>query len=234
MKLTITLTEQERKRLHKAKSQQDIPEERVTMVLLAGKGMKAKDIAPIVNTNAQTVRRHLKSYLINSIDGLRRTFSPGRPSKRKDELIPFLDNLLKEDPAKYGYQKSTWDSPMIIDLFQKEKGESISHDTVSRAMKDMGYSYKRPQKSPSIRAPSKKEKTKIIGEAISFIKSKMKQEEVEVFCLDESHFTNEPYLVRGYFKKGRENKNSYASEATNKKRVWCIESEPWRLLLEKY
>ena len=233
MKLTISLTDESRALLYEAKSQSDIPDDRVTMVLLASEGIKAQQIAPLVNTNAQTVRRHLKAYILNSIDGLRRTFSPGRPSKRNKHLIPFLKKILKENPAVYGYQKSTWDSPVIIDLFEKEKGETISHDTVSRAMKDMGYSYKKPQRSPSVKAPSKKEKTKIIGDTISFIKSKLESEELDVYCLDESHFTNEPYLIRGYFKKGSENKNSNSGQTRNKKSVWCIESKKWRLLLEE-
>ncbi|EDM25774.1 putative integrase protein [Lentisphaera araneosa HTCC2155] len=233
MKLNIKLTDKEKAALHQAKLQKDIPDERVTMILLAGEGMKADQIAPIVGTNAQTVRRHLKSYILDSIEGLSRAFSAGRPSKRNEQLIPFLTKILKEDPSEYGYQKSTWDSPMIIELFHKDKNETVSHDTVSRAMKDMGYSYKKPQKSPSIKAPSKKEKTKVIGDAISFIKKKMENEELEVFCLDESHFTNEPYLIRGYFKKGRENKNSDSCETRNKKPIWCIESEKWRFLLEE-
>lgn len=231
--LKITLQEKERTLLHKAKSRTDIPSERITIILLCDSGMKATEIAQIVNLNTNTVRSHIKAYLESSIEGLSRVYSPGRPSTRDMVLIPFLEKCLKECPSKYGWDKVTWDSVSIIASFKKDSNITISHDTVTRAMKSLGYSYKKPQKSPSINAPSKEDKIKTIKNVIYLIKNDLENNDADIYCSDESHFTNEPYLPRGYFKKGTQSANSWPKKAGDKEPFWFIESSEWKVFLEK-
>jgi len=231
--LKIKLQDKERDLLHKAKSRIDIPSERIIIILLCDSGMKASKIAQILNLNPNTVRSHIKGYIENSIEGLSRTYSPGRPSTRDMLLIPFLEKCLTECPSKYGWDKVTWDSVSIIASFKKDSNITVSHDTVTRAMKALGYSYKKPHKSPSVNAPSKEDKIKTIKNVISLIKKDLNNNDAEIYCSDESHFTNEPYLPRGYFKKGTQGAHSWAKETRNKEPFWFIESSEWKVFLEK-
>jgi len=231
--LKITLTEKDRKELHESKSRSDIPNDRITAILLVAEGMPAIQTAKILGFNPNTVREYIKAYLKNSVEGLSRKFSTGRPSDKKLPLIKFLKECLKKSPGEYGWDKETWDSISIIASFQNYCGLSVSHDTVSRAMKELGYSYKKPQKSPSINAPSKEEKLKVINEIISLIKNDLETSDAEIYCCDESHFTNEPYLPRGYFKKGRKDQNSRTEKKRDQKSVRVIKSKKWKILLEK-
>ena len=74
---------------------------------------------------------------------------------------------------------------------------SVSGMTVTRTLKAMGYSYKRPTKTVPSRAPTKKEKAEGIQSMIEEIKNILSKGETEIYALDESHFSTEPYLVRG-------------------------------------
>ena len=50
-----------------------------------------------------------------------------------------------------------WSVPLIVHDARLKLGLSVSGDTVTRALKDMGYSYKRPAKTVPARALDKKE-----------------------------------------------------------------------------
>jgi transposase len=43
-----------------------------------------------------------------------------------------------------------------------------------------------------------------VAEIVAAINAVQQWRSVEVFCLDESHFTNEPYVQRGWFRKGKQ------------------------------
>jgi len=231
--LKISLSDSDKKDLLTAKKRSDIPDDRVTAILLVGDGLSASRVASSLGLHSNTIREYIKSYLKSSIDGLSRKFSTGRPSDKKEPLKEFLKVCLQKPATKYGYDRETWDSTNITDAFQKETGLEISHDTVSRAMKELGYSYKKPQKSPSINAPTKEDKIRQVNKVISLIKNDLEQNEAEVYCSDESHFTNEPYLPKGYFKKGTKDINTRAEKKGNKEPDWFIELKNWKIFLEK-
>ncbi len=232
--IKVSLTEKDVMELNAAKKNPDIPEKRIIAVLLSNTGMPAKDIGEIVGYNGATTRKHLQAYLRNGLQGLVMRKSPGRLSKINKYLIPFLEKCLVKSPTEYGWDKSTWDSTIIIKSFEKEHDESISHDSVSRAMKKLNYSYKKPQKSPSVNAPSKEEKVAKVEAIMEQIKADIGDDDCEIFCSDESHFTNEPYLTRGYFKKGSQGTYPDTSKEGNPKSFWFIKHAQRRFLLEEY
>ena len=231
--LKLTLTENDIKQLNKARKNPEIPSERITAILLIAEGMTVKQVAKILNLKPPTIREYIKRYKKDSTKGLIRKFSPGRPSVQRDLLKEFLKVCLKISPTEYGWDKATWNSTIINKSFEKKHGFTVSHDTISRAMNDLGYSYKRPQKSPSINAPSKEEKKKVVMEVIDLIRKDLDNGDAEIFTCDESHVNNEPYLIKGYFLKGGESINTYAKNKRVKDIIWSIESKKWKVYLEK-
>ena len=77
----------------------------------------------------------------------------------------------------------------------------MSEDTVERALKDMEFTYKRSALSVSINAPSEEQKAREVKRIVKEIQTLTKQKDCEIVALDESYFSTEPYVVRGWQKK---------------------------------
>ena len=65
----------------------------------------------------------------------------------------------------------------------------------------MGYVYKRPSKTTPGHASTKEEKQDTVKKMVQEILKTIDQKESVIYTLDESHFSTEPYLVQGWFKK---------------------------------
>ena len=61
--------------------------------------------------------------------------------------------------------------------------------------------YKRFSRTTPQNAPTTIEKKKKVGEIVERIKQEP-PENIEILFLDESHFSNQPYVSRGWFKCG--------------------------------
>ncbi len=94
-----------------------------------------------------------------------------------------------------------WTVSLIKYHLENQQGIKASLDTVERALKDLGYSYKRLTKGVSERTPSKAEKIEALGKMIKDVSELVKQKDCQIFILDESHISSEPYLIKGWQKK---------------------------------
>ena len=175
--------------------------EKALMVLLCSEGQKVDHIARALKRNPHTVRDWLRRYIKSGIKGLNRNYSPGRPGEKRSKIKAHLSEIISNSPVQYGYNDQVWSVPLIAhDSAQKLK-ITVSNDTVTRALNAKGYSYKRPSKTVPARAPSKEEKKQKIEAMLEGVKTLISIAETEIYALDESHFSTEPYLVRGWFKK---------------------------------
>ena len=96
---------------------------------------------------------------------------------------------------------TVWTISLIAYDVEQRLNISVSYDTVSRALKDLGYSYKRPSKTVPSTAPGREEKLAVIKEITRDVKKITSDKKSVIYALDESHFSTEPYLVKGWFKK---------------------------------
>ena len=122
--------------------------------------------------------------------------------------------------------------PLIVYDAASKLNLSVSGDTVTRALNDMGYSYKRPTKTVPARAPTKKEKAERIQSMIEEIKGILSKGETEIYALDESHFSTEPYLVRGWFKKRWPPQNKDKLQKRKSHILWMLKLNDTTILLE--
>jgi transposase len=233
--IKIELTKKERLELEKiCRSFSDYRSERALAVLHCANGKKATHIAAMLNKTIQTICAWLKAYQKNGIDGLNRKYSPGRPSIRQEKLIPLLDSYLSKSPRDYGWGENVWGTKVIIAQFMRDTGVSLSQSTVERALRDAGYSFKRAKKGVPMNAPSKEEKLKRVKSIAQEISNLKANEDVEVMFLDESHFSTEPYVTRGWHKRG---KPFFPTDSNKKRRVhniWGIRSGKRFFLLEEF
>lgn len=207
--------------------------ERSLAILHCAAGKKILWIAHALNRRPLTVRTWIDAFERKGVKGLSRAFSPGRPSVRELRLRPRLNEYLTHSPRNYGWGEDVWTSAIINAQFEKEFGRKFGKSTISRLLKDAGYTFKRPKKTTPVNAPSKEEKLERVQEIAKEIIELKKSGDVEVVFLDESHFSTEPYVVRGWHKKGI----PFFPPDTEKTRkhfgIWRIRTGNREFLLEK-
>jgi len=229
----VQLTEDEKTELEVIRKQASSRNsEKSLMVLMNNEKKSPVKIATLLKRNPHTVRLWLKRYIESGIEGLQRHYSPGRPRTKRDKIAPIIQELLKSSPLGYGYQDRVWTIPLIVHHLKVKDKLTVSEDTVTRALNELEYSYKRPAKTVSANAPSKEEKRKAVSKIIAEIHDLQQTEDCEILALDESHFSNEPYLVRGWQKKRWPPFNSKFTEAGTSHVLWLLEFQHTQVLLE--
>jgi transposase len=207
--------------------------EKALMVLLSSEGEKVSEISKRLKRNPHTIRDWLKRYNHSGIKGLNRKYSPGRPDKKRAVLKSHIQNILSDSPVQHGYLDHVWSVPLIVHDVASKLNLTVSGMTVTRALNFMGYSYKRPTKTVPVKAPSKEEKTAKIQSMIEEIKGILTKGETEIYALDESHFSTEPYLVRGWFKKRWSPQNRNKQQKRKSHILWMLKSGNTEILLEE-
>lgn len=232
--IKIKLSEEEKKELVRIRrSTNDYRTERALCIIMNTEGGNPVEIAKTLKRSYFTVRNWLLKFKKKGIEGLGRSYSPGRPAKSRNRLKSYIEVWLKEPPGKYGFIQNCWNKKLVISLYEKTTGQSISEDTAERALKDAGFSYKRPKKSmPSI-APSKEEKLLQVNRILDEVKDMLNNDQIDVLAIDESHFSTEPYLIKGWYKKGEHFFPSDTKEKTKLYDIWCVKSKNTSILLEK-
>jgi len=232
--IRIELDEKARRQLRNIRRKTDDPRgERALAVLLSDEGKSPPEIAGHLHRHYNTVRDWLHRFQEEGIEGLQRRYSPGRPSKRKALLIPVIEECLSRLPSDYGYSEPYWSTALIRDLCRRRTGRDFSTDSVERALHDAGFSYKRPRKGVPANAPSKTEKRKEVLRAIEEIGEILSREDAEVYAVDETHLSTQPYVIRGWHRRGKPFFPQDRSGTSGLHRVWCICDGDKTFLLEE-
>ena len=174
--------------------------ERAHYVLLSGDGKSVKEIAIQLSRNEHTIRLWLNRYKAAGIPGLGTHKKSGRPAKKAVIIESQLEELLNKTPQDYGYQEAGWQISILRHWFEKQ-GLSACDNTLAKALNKLGFVYKRFSKTLPANAPSADEKKVRINEIVGEI-GKYPTKDIEVLFVDESHFSNQPYVSRGWFKCG--------------------------------
>ena len=199
--IRISLTEEERAALNRLRLERKSNiGERAHYVLLSESGKSIPAIARHLNRNIITIRLWLKRYIEQGILGLTPVKPPGRPAKKASMIEMHLKELLSKSPQDYGYQEAGWQINLLRDWFGKQ-GCNACDNTLAKSLNKLGFVYKRFSKTLPKDAPSASEKKAGIAKIVGEIANNA-PEGVEIFFADESHFSNQPYVSRGWFKRG--------------------------------
>jgi transposase len=113
--------------------------QRVQIVLVAA------DIAEIVRLDEQSVRRWLKRYIAEGIDGLKDAPRPGAPAHVTEEYRAKLVAAVRRRPRSIGQPFSLWTCQRLADYLAEETGIRVSDETVRRYLETEGIVLSRPQ-----------------------------------------------------------------------------------------
>ena len=119
---------------------------RAQMVLLAAEqNMVAAEIATIVRKDEQTVRRWLKRYLAEGVQGLYDAPRPGSPVKVTDAYRELLLHIVRQRPRSLGQPYSLWTLQRLADYLAEQTGIRVSPETVRLQLKAADIVISRPQ-----------------------------------------------------------------------------------------
>ena len=232
--LRIKLTSVQRQEVESFRKQASSKDsEKALMILLSNDGNSVPAIAQALKRNAHTIRLWLNRYKDKGVKGLKRNFSPGRPGELRQKVQRHIQDIIGTSPTEYGYQDSAWSVPLITFEVNKSLNMNVSPKTVTRGLIGMGYVYKRPSKTVPKDAPSREEKRESVKAMVQEILNMVEHKESVIYALDESHFSTEPYLVRGWSKKRWPLSHSFIQKKTNAHMLWMLEHQNTKILLEK-
>lgn len=119
---------------------------RAQMVLLAAEQhLVAADIAKIVRTDEQTVRRWLKRYQAEGVAGLSDAPHPGARPVVTAEYKAQLVLVARQRPRSLGQPYSLWTCPRLADYLAEQTGIRVSGETVRRYLVAADIVLSRPQ-----------------------------------------------------------------------------------------
>lgn len=120
--------------------------QRAQLVLLAAEqGLVASEIRAIVRLDEQSVRRWLKRYVAEGVEGLKDAPRPGVPAVVTPEYRARLVAAVRQRPRSLDLPFSLWTCQRLSDYLAEETGLRVSDETVRRYLALEGIVLSRPQ-----------------------------------------------------------------------------------------
>lgn len=139
----------ERSRIQKALKTAFDPQyrDRLDAVLLSDHGLSCERIGTLLGKHSDTVRLWIKDYQRFGFDGLEVGKSPGRPRMIDRDGEQCLREALEQNPRDMGYRFTRWTLSTLIEHLYQRVHVRVSEPVMSKTLRKMGYSYKRPKHS---------------------------------------------------------------------------------------
>ena len=135
---------------------------KVAQVLSSGQGRKKK--RPSIDRVNSQKRKRLPEGAIEAL-------SPAAKA---------LIEIVHHKPRVYGINRSNWTLRSLAFAFEKQHGQSISATTVSRYMKEAGYSWRKSRKILTSPDPNYREKVELLLQTLHSLKA-----DEDLFFIDE-------------------------------------------------
>lgn len=120
--------------------------QRTQLVLLAAeKRLVAAEIGEIVRLSEESVRRWLKRYVAEGIEGLSDQPRPGAAAVVTEEYLAQMVAAVRRRPRSLDLPFSLWTCQRLADYLAEETGIRVSDETVRRHLADAAIVLSRPQ-----------------------------------------------------------------------------------------
>jgi len=125
---------------------------RIYAILLVGGPEMAKhdDVAHRCKVHVRTVRDWLARYREGGFEGLKDKPLSGRPCRLGDEAKVQLKEIISKSPEEAGYDTGIWTSSLVKQLISERFGVDFSLNNVCYILKQLGCSFKLPQKKQQV------------------------------------------------------------------------------------
>lgn len=113
---------------------------------LLDEGLSLNEVARRVGCHASSVMRWRNTRRRKGKRVFEVGTSPGRPTKLSKKQRERLLRLLAKGPPAQGYATELWTCARIAALIKKEFGVRYHRDHIGRLMRQLGWSYQKPQR----------------------------------------------------------------------------------------
>ena len=118
---------------------------RAHAVLLAEEGHPVTEVARLLHTGASCVRRWRARFREAGCAGLADRPRQGRPATLDAAARAWLVAAVEAGPQAYGLLSTVWCVRDLQAVLEREQGVKVSECTVYRALRALGYRYRRPR-----------------------------------------------------------------------------------------
>lgn len=119
---------------------------RAQIILLAAeRQLVAQEIGAIVRLSDQAVRKWLKRYVAEGIEGLKDMPRAGTPQKVTASYLEKLEAAVRRRPRSLNLPFSLWTLQRLADYMAEETGIRVEAETVRIHLKKLGIVLSRPQ-----------------------------------------------------------------------------------------
>lgn len=117
---------------------------RALAILEWDRGRPISQIARMLGVNRRSVYRWIESYSeASDPTALEDDARPGRPRQWSEECSVWLQAFLRTSPVDLGYFAVNWTVSLLQECLELSTRLRFSDDTVRRALKTQGYTWKR-------------------------------------------------------------------------------------------
>ena len=158
MKVNLSASEREQLRdlVKRAKDARVV--KRAQALLWLSEGEKPEAVAQRLAVTRQTIYNWVGRYKRRRHEPisqrLRDRPRPGRPPSKREVVAQVIERVIATDPRAYGYPSPVWDTGLLRHYCAQEEGLEVSRRTIRRALRQLGYRYKRPRYVLARRAPT--------------------------------------------------------------------------------
>jgi transposase len=119
--------------------EEDLPENRLRIVLLSAEGKSVPEISKEVNLHPINVRKWIHRFSRNGVDGLRSGKSPGRPRLFTHDQRQRIISIAQADPRHLGLHFSRWSLQRLRRyLIDQQIVGHISVETIRQILQTAG------------------------------------------------------------------------------------------------
>src|SRR5919204_3808788 len=118
---------------------------RAQAVLMLAQGAPVSSVARWFRTAAHRVRARRTWFLAGGRDRLADAPRSGRPPRLGPADLAFLDEALQRGPLAYGWPTTVWSIRDLQELLRQQRRVAVSVFTAYRAVRGLGYRYRRPR-----------------------------------------------------------------------------------------
>ena len=139
---------QRRRIVHALKKTRDARyRDRLRAILWSEEGKSKTEIARLLGKDPSTVFLWIKDYLRFGFQGLQIRKSTGRPSLVDAEAEEVLRRAVEKNPRDLGYGFTVWSLGRLAEHLYREAHVRVHPETIRRALRRMGFCFKRPRLS---------------------------------------------------------------------------------------
>ncbi len=122
---------------------------RAQALLWLHEGQHVSEIAQHLGITQRTVRRWIKRYRERldqpAVERIGEGRHSGRHPKQRRRAQKEIERVWHRDPRRYGFRALLWTVPMLRCQIHQRTGEWVGGSTIRRALRGLGYRYKRPR-----------------------------------------------------------------------------------------